>query len=234
MESILKQIFNGKLEESAHFEFVKYGKGTFTNKYLVEGKKQKDKLAIKTSAEFANFFVRKCLEKTSEDVSVKGVIVATFNISSEAGFPIERIKQFMGVKQAVINTIISPKKILDLMDKYPKAFFAISFSTKDFALKIKAKAPKSAKPSSGGEKPPAPNFCSLKTSDKGIIEDIFFGVPDFSRVSIRHTLKIDQIILPKGETDPIKIRKLAKKKGKLTREVTIDEKKIVSEKDFLV
>lgn len=234
MESIIKQIFDGNVEEISHFEFTKYGKGTFSGKYLVECKKQKDKWAIKTSAEFANFFVRKCLEKASGDVKVKGAIVATFNVADEADFPIERIKQFMGIKQALVNTTVSPEKILNLMDKYPKAFFALSFSVEGCDLKIKAKAPKSAKPSSKGDKGPATDFCSLKTSDKEIAEDLLFDVGEFSKAAVNHTLIINQIILPKGEEDPVKIRELAKRKGMLIRELDVDGKKSKSEKEFLV
>lgn len=234
MDSIIKQIFDGKVNDSSHVEFVKYGKGIFANKYIVECKKQKDKWAIKTSAEFANFFVRKCLEKASGEIDMKGAIIATFKVADEAGFPIERVKQFMGIKQALVNTSVPVNKVLELMDKYPKAFFALSFTAGDCILKIKAKAPKSAKASSKGNKRPNADFCSLKTSDKKIVDDLLFGVGDFSEVSINHTLMIDQIILPKGETDSVRIRELAKKKGILKREVLVGEKKTVSEKPFLV
>ena len=190
MDSIIKQIFDGKVKDSSHIEFVKYGKGTFANKYLVDCKKQKDKWAIKTSAEFANFLVRRCLEKASGEIQMKGAIIATFKVADEAGFPIERIKQFMGVKQALVNTSIPVKKIIELMDKYPKAFFALSFTAGDCVLKIKAKAPKSAKPSAKGTKKAVADFCSLKTSDKSIADDLLFGVGDFNLVSINHTLMI--------------------------------------------
>ncbi len=234
MENVIGQIFAGKVDELRHIEFVKFGKGTFTNKYLVTGKKQASKWSIKTGSEFANFFVRNCLEKISGSVKVKGAIIATFKIGEDAGFPIERIKQFMGIKQAIINTEVDPKKIIELMDKYPKAFFALSFSTDDCDLKIKAKAPKSAKPSAKGEKAPKPGFCSLKTTDKNIIDSLFFDVTDFKEIEINHTININQIILPKGESDPVKIRELAKRKGKLIRKITVDGKEKVSEKEFLV
>jgi len=234
MDSTINQIFSGKSEGSGHDEFVKFGKGTFDNKYLVQCKKQKNKWAIKTSAEFANFFVRRCLEDASGDVKIKGVIVATFNVASDIGFEVERIKQFMGIKQAVINTTTSPKSILSLMDKYPKAFFALSFSTDKCDLKIKPKAPKSAKPSAKGDKGPKVDFCSLKTSDESILKDLFFDMGDFKEVRIKHVLMINQIILPQGESDPKKIRELAKRKGKVIRKIVLDGKEKISEKEFIL
>lgn len=233
MESVLKKIFSGKIDDEVHNDFIKFGRGTFSNKYLVDAKKQKDRWAVKTSADFANFFVRKCLEKASGEVDIKGVIVANSKIEEDAGFPIEKVKQFMGIKQAVVNTKVSPKKLIELMDKYPKAFFALSFSTKDCELKIKPKAPKSAKPAASGEKEPKPEFCSLKTSDKSFIEDLFFDYPNFNQISAKHTLEIKEIILPKGESDPVRIRELAKRKGKLIRELNVDGRANKSEKEFL-
>lgn len=233
MESVIKKIFSGKSDDEVHNDFTKFGKGLFKDRYLVDAKKQKDKWSVKTSADFANFFVRKCLEKASGDVDIKGVIVANSRIEDDAGFPVEKVKQFMGIKQAVVNTKTSPQKIISLMDKYPKAFFALSFSTKDCELKIKAKAPKSAKPAASGEKAPKPEFCSLKTSDKGVIEDLFFDYPNFNEVSVKHMIEIREIILPKGESDPVKIRELAKRKGKLIRELNVDGTAKKSEKEFL-
>jgi len=233
VENTIKKIFSGKVDSEVHNEFIKFGKGNFSNRYLADAKKQKDKWAIKTNGEYANFLVKKCLEKAVGDVDVKGVIVVSTPIDGAVGFPIERIKQFMGVKQAVINTKTSPKKILEAMEKFQKAFFALSFSTNDSNLKVKAKAPKSAKPASAGGKAPSPDFCSLKTTDKSIVDDLFFDYPNFTEISARHTLQINQIIMPKGETDPVKIRALAQRKGKLIRDVNVDGLANKSEKEFL-
>ena len=60
MSSVLKKIFSEQSDEEVHNEFIKFGKGVFENRYLLEAKKQKDKWAIKTSAEFSNFLVRSC------------------------------------------------------------------------------------------------------------------------------------------------------------------------------
>jgi len=231
-ESTIKKIFSGKADRQVHDEFVKFSRGIFADKYLVESKKQKDKWSIKTSNEFANFFVKSLLEKASGEIDIKGVIVATFDVSKETDFSIENIKQFMGIKQAVVNTKISPGKIIELMDKFPKAFFALSFSVDGSELKIKPKAPKSAKPASGGEKEPKAEFCSLKTTDKSIAEDLLFDCLDAEEVAIKHELHIDDIILPKGEKDPVKIRENAIRKGKMVRIITIDGKQTRKESNF--
>ncbi len=232
MESVLNKISQGKFDDEVHSEFVKYSKGTFSNKYILEAKKQKERWSIKTSAEFANFFVRRCLEKVNGKINMQGIIVCTFDIKKEIDFPIEKTKQFMGIKQIVINGEIEAGKIISLMDKYPRAFFALSFSTPCCELKIKQKAPKSAKPAASGDKEPKAEFCSLKTSDREIINELFFDSPDFSEIRISHTINIKEIVIPKSEKDPARIRELAKRKGIITRKIISDSKEQVKEMPF--
>ena len=221
MENVIKRIFSEKIDEDIHNEFIKFSRGIFANKYLLDAKKQKDNWTIKTGYEFANFLVRKCLDKISEEVEVKGIIVFTGALS-ESKIPIERVKQFMGIKQYVINTKANSGNIIDLMNRYPKAFFALSFKFDNGELKIKAKAPKGAKPSTKGGVEPKADFCSLKTKDESLVRDLFFDFADFKEIYIKHTLQIDSIELPKGIADPMKMRELSKRKGKIIREIRID------------
>lgn len=232
MEHILRTIALGKTNDELHGDFVKYSKGAFENKYLIDAKKQKDAWNIKTGPELANTLVRMCLHKVKEDIDVTGVIVATFDVASKAKFPIDNVKQFMGIKQAVVNTKVSPNKILEMMKEFPRAFYALSFSGNDFVLKIKAKAPKSAKPASGGDKEPKAEFCSLKTSDGEIAKELFFDIPEFKEVNIKHILRINDIELPKGVSDPAQIREKAIRKGILIRIAKVDGKEIVNEYPF--
>lgn len=228
--SVIKKIFSGVRDEEVHADFTKYSRGLFTNKYLVEAKRVKDKWNIKTSAEFVNYIVKECLKEVKGEIEVKGVIVATFDVSKEAEFPVERIKQFMGIKQAVVNTKVHPEKILNLMNKYPKAFFALTFSTPHSELKVKAKAPKSAKPAATGDKEPAAEFLSVKTTNKGIADDLLFGIGEFKELSIKHFLNIKDIIIPKGEKDPLKMRENAIRKGTIKRIMKVDDN--ITEKEI--
>lgn len=232
MSSVLKKIFSGKSDEEVHSDFLKFGRGEFKNKYLIEAKKQKDKWSIKTGPEFANFLVRRCLEESSGKIAIKGVIVATFDISKDAGFETNGIKQFMGVKQVIVNSEIEPGKVISLMNRYPRAFFALSFATSQSELKIKPKAPKGAKPSAKGEKEPKAGFCSLKTSDRKTVDELFFDFPDFKEIRINHTLKINEIIIPKNESDPVRMRENSKRKGIIERKIVVDGSEKVKEQPF--
>jgi len=232
MSFIIKDIAEGNINESVHDAFIKFSKGVFPNRYLLDAKKVKEQWNIKTGNEYVNFIVRSCLSKVNSEISVTGAIVATFDVSKEAGFPIERIKQFMGIKQAIVNTKITPDKIIRLMDKFPRAFYALSFSTPDFQLKIKAKAPKSAKPAATGGKEIVPDFCSLKTKDENLVRELLFDVPACKIVSIRHTININEIELPKDEKDPVKLRENALRVGVINRMIVADEKESMKEYEF--
>lgn len=219
----IKKIFSGTFDEGVHSDFLKFGKGDFKSKYLINAKKQSDKWVIKTGSEFANSLVRMGMQKISEKVKVGGVIVSTLQMD----VPISSgLKQFMGIKQYKIDGDVDPSQILSLMDKYPRAFFALSFVLPGYELKIKAKAPKSAKPSTRGDKDIKADFCSLKTTDEKVIKEIFFDVSTFKEISIRHTLVVDQIIYPKdfAKMKPEDVREQSKRKGKIIRELIIDDK----------
>ncbi|MBM3232999.1 hypothetical protein FJZ18_02430 [Candidatus Pacearchaeota archaeon] len=237
MESTIYKIFSGKTDESVHAEFIKYSKGIFENKYLLEGKKSKTGWTIKTSAEYVNTLVRNCLEKSAGRIQVSGVIVSTFDVHTRAQIllgneTVKRVKQFMGIKQVVIEGQADAKNLIELMDSFPRAFFALSFSSGDTQIKTKAKAPKSAKPSSGGDKEVSADFCTVKTNQRGIIDDLFFDCKDFIESSIRHTLSIKEITLPKGVSDPVQIREQAKRKGTIIRILKSDGKETKKEVEF--
>ncbi len=231
MEDIFKKIFSGNIDYSIHEEFIKFGKGRFENRYLLEGKKQKDKWRIKTSYEFTNYFVRRCLEN-QDKININGIIVCTQDLRNDIKFNIEKIKQFAGVKQYVIDTRVESSEILDLMKKYSRAFYALSFSTPKNELRIKAKTPMSAKPSKKIEGRLKANFCLLKTDDKNIMEDLFFDFPDFKEIKIKHIIQIDSIEIPKDVGDAIKMREMAKKKGRIIRDIEIDGRVEKKEKEF--
>ena len=219
--NIIKKIFDNSIDEDVHRAFVKFGKGSYENKYLLEGKKQKDKWTIKASSEYVNFIVEKCLKNANGKIQFTGAIISTQKIDLDF---VENIKQFMGVKQYLVNTEVDSGKILDLMEKNPKVFFALSFKTPTSELKTKAKTPKSSKPSASGEKEAKADFCTLKTTDKEIIDDLFFENPNFRLIKVKHSFKIDQIIIPKGFTNPEEIREKAIRIGVITREVNVDGK----------
>lgn len=233
--AVMKKIFDGIFDDDVHVAFMKFGRGEYKNKYLLEGKKQASKWAVKSGAEFGNFFVRRCLEKISGVVEMTGVIVSTLDLRDEIDFEIKKASNFQGVRKFAIDTEVESSKIIELMDKYPKAFFALTFKGDNFVLKIKPKGPASGKPGKEDGDGPKVDFCSLKTKDKNLINDLFFGVESgWKEIVVSHLISVTDIVYPENidELKPVEIRELAKRKGKITRTTVVDGVEKVSEASF--
>ncbi|MFA5992211.1 MAG: hypothetical protein WC796_00720 [Candidatus Pacearchaeota archaeon] len=237
MDSFIKKIFSGKRDEFVHLQFQKFSKGEFRNKALVNVSKSKDNYSIATTYEYVNEFVRSVASriKDGEKVKVSGVIVSTRNLRELPEFSklfgnVE-IKQFMGVKQFKISTEMTGKEIVGLCDSLPNSFLALSFSIAGTELKVKPKAPKSAKPSTS-DKPIVPDFCKIKTGDISLVREVLFDVDEFKKVAIGHDFIITGLEIPKNESDPLKMREKTIRKGKIVRRLNIDGKELVKERDF--
>ncbi len=228
---VIKKIFQGVFDDEVHAAFLKFGKGEYSNKYMVEAKKQKDKYVIKTSAEYANFFVKRCLQGQKK-VTVSGVVISTVDLSKEMPFPVGKVSNFQGIRKIPINTEVNAEDIIRIIDKFPRMFFALSFKTDSCELKIKPKAPKSGKPGKELEEVKI-DFCSLKTTDAAIAKEILFDVGEFKELRTEHTLKIKDTTYPNDSSlSPAEIRERSKRKGIVIRKLTVDGKEKISEANF--
>jgi hypothetical protein len=231
--NFIKKISDKNFDESVHAQFQKFSKGEFRNRALIEVKKSGKKYTIKTSAEFTNGLVKDMAEKLgNEKTKVTGAIVSTSDLKEELEY--KEIKQFQGVKRYLIDAEMSGKEIIDLIEKFPKTFFALSFKVGEDILKIKAKAPKAPKPGKDGESPKA-DFCSLKTTDAEIGKSFVLEKEDFSKAMINHTLFIERIEIPselKDSKDFALVREKSKRIGKLVRTAVIDDKEMKSDLEF--
>tara|TARA_Y100000310_G_scaffold133775_1_gene132755 strand:+ start:5382 stop:6086 length:705 start_codon:yes stop_codon:yes gene_type:complete len=233
---IIKKIFDGISDEEVHRDFLKFGRGEYKNKYLIEVKKQANNWSIKTSSEYVNFLVKSCLNKISGKILIKGIIVSTIDLRDEIRFDIVKSGNFQGIRKMTINTEVESSEILNLMKKYPKIFFALSFKGNGFSLKVKAKSPKSGKPGKENKDEPKVDFCILKTEDKDLINELLFRVGDFEEVKVSHAIDIRDIIYPKDITDlkPEEIREQSRRSGILTRKVVIEGRETITETNFVV
>jgi hypothetical protein len=226
----MKKVWNGEVDEQVHMQFSKFSKGEFKEKAMIKAKNSSGKFSISTTPEYANELIRMAAEKITEPVKVSGVVISTRDLGEELEFKDK--KQFMGVKKYVIEKEMSKEEILNLCDKFPKAFIGLSFKAGDTELKIKPKAPKTGKAGSKAKEEPKIDFCKLKTQDKELVKNLIFDVPDFKEIEIQHTFIINEIIMPEGEKDFAKIREKAKRKGKIIREIKVDGQTTKKEKEF--
>ncbi len=231
--NFIKKIFDGRIDESVHLQFQKFSRGEFRNRALVKVKKTGNKFTIYTTAEFANELVRILAEKLGNNkTKITGSIIGTNDLRGELEF--KKISQFQGVKNYSLEQEMYGEDIIRLLNKFPKNFFALSFSVNEDILKIKPKAPKSAKPKNKDEAP-NPDFCKLITMDEKVAKSFIFEKPDFKEALIFHDFIIESIVMPeelKKEKDFAIVREKSLRKGKIIRRGTIDGKEIREEKEF--
>jgi len=227
--NFIKKIVDGNVDELVHLQFQKFSRGEFKDRAVLKVKKTGKKYTINSTGEFINEFVRMMAEKLgSEKTNMVGAVIATSDLTGKLNF--KEKKQFQGVKRYLIDTEMSGDEAIKLLNEFPKAICALSFTVGEDKLKIKPKAPKMGVPGKKGE-PPKTDACKLVTADASIGKSFIFEKDDFSLAEITHTIFVEKVIIPKTEEkDFAKIRELAKKEGKIIRYSKIDG--VESEKEF--
>lgn len=229
MDFFIHKLCSGKSDNLTHLQFEKYSKGLFRDKAIVRAKKSKDSYSFSTTSEYAGELVRFCAQELGETkTKVDGVIISTKALPLNVKY--DSISQFMGIKKYKILGEFSGQEIISICDSVPRAFVALSFSTSKSELKIKPKAPKSAKPGNTSESGPKADFCKVKTTNPEFAKKFFFDVTDFKNAEAIHDFEIKEIEVPNDEKDPLKMRERAVRKGNLIRKLNIDGK--IEKKEF--
>lgn len=234
--NFIHKLFLDKPDDETHRQLKRYGKGEYENKAVIDISKSRKDVKIKTSFEFAHDFIHILAPSIQDKTRVTGVIITTKDIRSNLTFEPAGMSQFAGVKSIKIDNDLSKEDILQSMSNNPDALFLLTFSTSSGSLKTKPKSPRSGKPSSkeDAEEVKA-DFCSFRSSDIKVADDFAFDIKkEFSKAFIKHKLEITDVVYPdEWKNDFAKIRELGKRKGTITREITVDGSQIVSKHDLL-
>jgi len=207
MESFLKKVLTGKSDEDSHRYFLRFGKGDYRRRFLLSLTRG-DKIKVKTSFEFANDLVKFVNE--IKDIKFSGKVLSKEKAAGKEGKK----------KAGVFVYEVSDCSLDEFKNVY---YYLLDVEDSEIVLKIKKKLPKPGK----NEEKIDDGFCSLIIEQKywAALRDAFFwDVPECKKAVIEHELKINEIVLPKSEKDPVKIRELAKRKGTIVRKIIIDGK----------
>ena len=216
MDCFIKEIFNGDSEKS-HNQFVRFGKGKFENRAVLNLQKT-SKIKLKGSFEWANDFVEVASELTN--IKFSGIIL------SKEKLGLDNEKKKSGIFQYEVLDIDS-EKIKEIRDKIYTML--LDGEGEGIILKMKKKLPKPGKSEGKIDN----KFCQLEADLKywPEIKDAFM-LPECKKCKISHTYIIEEIVAPKDEKDFEKIRILAKRRGKIIRNLEIDKKESKEEKEF--
>lgn len=221
----IKKIFENKIDDSVHKQFVRFGKGTYPGRAVTKITKQADKIKIGTSFEMANDVVEFCSSLTPS-LKCSGLVIS----KEKLDLPGEKKKA--GLLEYEINQDLPYGKIKEILTKCYVTLLDID--SQGISLKSKKKLPK---PGKSGDLKIDDKFCQLELDMKywpQVKSEFCFDIPDsnFKKALAQHTYVITDIIMPKGEKDFEKIRLLAKRKGKIIRKISLDKQETTKEKDF--
>ncbi len=230
--NFIKKIFNKEIDEKVHLQFIRFGRGEYKKRFLLNLWKTK-KIKVKTSFEFANDLVRLCSE--FGDCKASGIVLSKKNISeimsenSIKGNP-EIKKGGLYYQNNLDNQEIKKEQLIKLEKE--SYFTLLDLEGDGFQLKIKKKLPKPGK----SENKIDNKFCQLEADEKyysKIKEDFFWDIPETKKAEIKHEIFVEKIIMPEGVKDFARIREESKRKGKIIRNVRIDGKEIMKETEFI-
>lgn len=225
----IKKIFEDKLDDSVHEQFVRFSKGTFEKRAVINVKKGKDSIKVTTSFELANDLVA-FICRLAKFFRVQGIILNKEQIEGLEA------KKKAGLYSYNIAKELSSEELNEFASTAYTTLLDCSSPEGKIDLKIKKKLPKPGK----NKAKVNDKFCQL-TLDLSYWADVksefLWDMPDeIKKAHIEHSYIIEDIVIP-AETeskDFEQIRKEAKRKGKLIRKAEIDGKEIVSEKALLV
>jgi hypothetical protein len=218
--NFIKRVFEGKIDDASHRQFVRFGKGEYGGRALLGLWKTKN-IKIKSSFEFANDFV--LFVANLGDVSFSGDIWSKDELDGLKG------QKKAGKWVYKVNDFTS-SQVKNFADK--AYYFLLNAEQEGIKLKIKAKLPKPGKSESKVDD----KFCQMEIDAKYYKyakDDFFWDLPDGKKMNVAHKFLISEIIAPKtNEKDFAKIREMAKRKGKIIRTANVDGKEVKFEKDF--
>ena len=236
--NFIKQIFKGDADEKTHQKFIKYGRGEFPGPML-EVKKQGKKIKVKGSFDYSDVFGKLIAENTNENFKVTGKIISRNNLEDELSnlnVEIQKKSKKGKLKVYQIKTEADSeilKKLYEL-DAYVLLTFA---PMQKGSLNLKSKA---NLPGPGGNIDN--NFCSAAFDISMldcVMDELCFDIDaenfnKINKINISHKYIINELIVPEEfKNDPTQIRIHAKRKGKIIRNIVVDDKEIVKEGSLL-
>ncbi len=224
MKTFIAKLLSGEIDESVHKQFVRFGKGKFESRALINFDDKGKGTIVKTSFEFATDMA-KLVAQLAPDVLFSGIVMSKQELMLEKA---SKAKKKQGLYVYDVSELTS-KEVMEIVDKV--YCLLLDANASSIELKTKKRLPK---PGKSTEMKITPDFCLLKADAKykaKILEA--FALPECKKARVMHSYIIKEIILPSNTSDPEEIRLKAKRKGKVIREAKIDGEEIRLEKNFV-
>ncbi len=228
--NIMKKIFEKKVDDSLHRQFVRFGPGTFEARGVVRVKIGAKKMRMWTSFEYGNYILKYIADHTEDDsIMIKGKIFSKTDFKLDFEKIHEKKKGFyISTIDAQLPTENLQKIVKDLADEY----ILLDVTTSKATFKIK-KSPHNPRGKFDDK------YCKISLDNEfmPLVEDLLFGLKGkFKEAIVDHMIIITEVVADEKllQKDATAARLAAKRKGKLVRNLTVDGETEVTEVDFLI
>jgi hypothetical protein len=230
----LKDIFENRQTEHAHQKFTRYSKGEFVGP-LINIKFGNTQTKINTSFHLVDELLSLLAEIIGDKIlHIKGSLVWNKDLGSEfakLGIMYSKVTKSRGIYKYVLDNDVNFRDFVTYLGKY-NLLLTVKDEDSNISFVTKTNYPKPNKEISA-------DFCKVgipSKYSKRFVEELAFDVKDkiLKEINIRNLFLVQDIDLPKDIDDFEQARRLAKRVGKIKREVTVDGKKEEKEIDFSV
>jgi hypothetical protein len=219
----IKKIFQGKIDNSVHDQYVRFSRGIFEQKAALNASRN-GKIKMSSSYEL-NIDLVLFMAFLAKKMHVSGVLMSKVEL-----------KEFSGQKKKGLWIYdVDQDMTYEQIERISANAFAMLFDCEGSGISLKTKKtlPRPSPKSTGAVKD---KFCVAQLDIKFwplVKEEFLFDLPDGKKYGMLHKYDITEIIFPNNEKDSEKLRLLAKRKGKVTRKSIVDGKEIIQEKGFI-
>ena len=223
MTHFLKRIIDGKVDDTAHQQFVRFSKGLFENRSVFKVRLAKDKIKMNSTFEMANDMVMLAASAVPK-MHCTGLILSKETLP----FTVKK-KAFVTVYE--VDQDMESSRLLEIAQR--AYFMLLNCEGAGVSLRIKQKLPKPNPKGEGGKV--NDKFCVIELDSRNwpkIRNDFLYGLPEGKKYEISHQYNIQEIIIPAGETNPEQMRLRAQRKGIIKRKAIVDGKEMINESKF--
>jgi hypothetical protein len=218
----IEEIFKKKVTGKTHDKFIRYSRGEFVGP-LLNVKMTKNKLVFKGSFHYVFEFLEEIAQFTGgEEIHVKGLITKNEDLTGIFGAIHKKFVSSIKTNSLYKFKVEFDIDLKELLNKFNNCGLYLSFKTDWITIKTKTVPPKPNKEF-------GPDFITLNINDGELrdkfLQNYLFDIKDFTKVkeiSIKHKIKINDIILPKNTDDFEEVRKNALRKGEIIRSISIN------------
>jgi len=232
-KNFVQKIADKEVDDMVHRRFTRFSLGDFQRESVLI-KKTAKAVQVQTGFEYAMDLFLLVADILPEDTMLSGdgsITSSNKSLDKELEAIGIKVKASRG-KKYTVTFELSVKDFKAAVEKLGEYILLFKFKVEDVELKMKPSAPK---PGSIKEK-----FATLKVDNKyadAVLKNFLFDVKvdKFKSAEIKSTFFIEDVEIPKEyENDFAMARKMAKKKGKIHRIITVDgEEKKNYELEFL-